>query len=78
MVFSTVGSLIKEDLETKAKNLLERAICVKNGESNTFCAEGNVGEELEFLIKNEYILQKKQSSIIEYEITSKGAEYASG
>ena len=64
----------REDLETKAKNLLRRAINIQDGRPAAFCAEGsNVDKEIEFLINNGYILQKK-----EYEITSKGIEYVSG
>ena len=57
MVFASTGPLTikEENLETKAKNLLKKAIHVQNGESKTFCAEGNIHEEIEFLINNEYI-----------------------
>lgn len=74
MVFASTGPLTikEENLETKAKNLLKKAIHVQNGESKTFCAEGNVDKEIEFLINNEYLLQKEKSPNVKYEITSKG------
>lgn len=75
MTFLAMGSLVREDLETRAKNLLEKVIYVQNGESKTFCVEENVNKEIEFLIKNEYLLQKEKSPSPEYEITSKGKEY---
>ena len=75
MTFSTLGSLVKEnDLETKANSLLGHIIYVQNGKSNTFCAEKDFNQEIEFLIKNEYIVQKKGT--LDYLITSKGKEYA--
>ena len=73
MVFAAMGPLIVDDLETRAKNLLNQ-----NEESKTFCVEDNFSKEIEFLINNEYLLQKEKSPNVRYEITSKGREYISG
>jgi len=77
MVFAATGPLTikRDDLETKARNLLEKVIYTQNG-AKTFCAEGNNDEEIEFLIKKRYILQKEESPNTKYEITPEGRKYA--
>ena len=80
MVFATTGSLPieRDDLETRAKNLLEKTIYFQTEKLALFCAKGNFDEEIKFLIKNEYILQKEKSPNAKYEITSKGRGYILG
>ena len=60
-------TLVKEDLETRAENLLKRI----NQDEKLF---NYSVEEIDFLLSKEYVVIKKGT--LEYWITSKGREYA--
>ncbi len=77
MTFATLGALIKEDLETRAKNLLKWKVTKKGASLHSFYAPESIDEEIKFLFNKGYIRQKEGPPSLEYEITSKGREYAS-
>lgn len=75
MTFSNLGHLIKEDLETRAKNLLRWKITTPNSSLHSFYTPDSIDEEIDFLLIKNYIMLKKET--LGYEVTSKGREYAS-
>lgn len=75
MTFSTLGSLVREDLETRAKNLLKWKITTNGASLHSFYAPESIDEEIDFLFNKGYIAQKEGLPSLEYEVTSKGREY---
>lgn len=80
MVFAATGSLTikKDNLETRAKNLLKWKIANKEGSLHQFYTSEPIDEEIKFLFDNKYLIHKEGPPSLEYEITSKGREYISG
>lgn len=72
MTFDTSGPLLREDLETRAKNFLKFEITNKESSLHLFSAD----EEIKFLLNKEYIAPKEGPGL-KYAITSKGREYVS-
>ena len=60
-------TLVKEDLETRAENLLQK---INQNEKIFNCSI----EEIDFLLSKEYVVLKEGT--LDYWITSKGREYA--
>ena len=68
--------LIKEDLETRAKNLLKWKTLCPERSLHSFYASESIDKEIEFLLNKKYIRQKEGYPSLEYGVTPEGREYS--
>lgn len=76
MTISTLGSLVKEDLETRVKNLLKSEIANKDDFLQPLYHSESIYEEINFLFNKGYITPMNGPPFLAYELTSKGRKYA--